>query len=156
MQNESTREKLLDAWLNLTSTLWNTRIVSSMTFNECHILGILLRQSNDTIPQTATDLIARTHLLKSQMNKILTTLEGKGYITRKRAAKDKRLMYLHPTPEGQHAYLREHERINAFLDNIINRIGETRAGTVADELNAIIGVLGELLPVHTAEECKQL
>ena len=26
-------EQLLDAWLNLTSTLWNTRIVSSLSYN---------------------------------------------------------------------------------------------------------------------------
>jgi len=156
MHNESTRDKLLDAWLNLTSTLWNTRIVSSMTFNECHILGILLRRSKDAVPQTATDLIARTHLLKSQMNKVLTTLESKGYITRSRAAKDKRLMYIRLTEEGQSAYLFEHARINAFLDKIINRVGETRAGTVADELNAIIDVLGELMPGQTADECTQI
>ena len=82
-------DRLLDAWLSLTSTLWNTRLVSSMTYNECHILGILLRRKEE--PQTATTLIAHTHLLKSQMNKVLTTLEGKGFITRERAQHDRRL-----------------------------------------------------------------
>ena len=84
----SAQEKLLDAWLSITSTLWNTRIVSSMTYNECHVLGILLRRKGDGQPHTATDLIARTHLLKSQMNKILTALESRGYITRTRAELD--------------------------------------------------------------------
>ena len=59
-------DKLLDAWLNLTSTLWNTRLVTSMTFNEAHVLGILLRHSSSESPMTATDLIRRTRLLKSQ------------------------------------------------------------------------------------------
>ena len=67
-------DKLLDAWLSLTSTLWNTRLVSTMTFNEAHVLGLLLRHRDDPTPMTATALIARTHLLKSQMNKVLTTL----------------------------------------------------------------------------------
>ena len=34
---------LLDAWLNLTSVLWNTRVVNSLTYNEAHVMGLLLR-----------------------------------------------------------------------------------------------------------------
>ena len=80
-------DRLLDAWLNLTSTLWNTRLVSSMTYNEAHVLGLLLRHEDGPAPMTATALIARTHLLKSQMNRILTTLESKGC-----------LLYTSPSP----------------------------------------------------------
>ena len=85
MMNNQAEDKLLDAWLSLTSTLWNTRIVQSMTFNEAHVMGLLLRFSTPSDPLTATDLIRRTHMLKSQMNKILTTLETKGFIVRLRS-----------------------------------------------------------------------
>lgn len=138
-------DKLLDAWLALTSTLWNTRIVSSMTYNECHILGILLRHQSDAVPQTATDLIARTHLLKSQMNKVLTALETKGFITRERAQTDRRMVYIHLTPEGETAYCQEHARIDAFLEKVIQRIGEDKALSISAELNQITGVLDEIL-----------
>lgn len=151
MAEESTRDKLLDAWLGLSSTLWNTRLVSSMTYNECHILGILLRRRHETVPQTATDLIARTHLLKSQMNKVLTTLEEKRFIIRERAKNDKRMMYIHLTQEGEHAYLKEHSRIDDFLQKLIHRIGEDRALIVAKELNTITGALDELLISPAAE-----
>ena len=138
-------DRLLDAWLSLTSTLWNTRIVSSMSFNECHVLGILLRGKDDAQPQTATGLIARTHLLKSQMNKVLTTLEGKGFITRMRAAHDRRLMYIHLTPAGEAAYLQEHEHIDAVLKKVVSRIGEEQALDVSAQLKRITGVLDEIL-----------
>ena len=138
-------DKLLDAWLSLTSTMWNTRIVSSMTYNECHILGILVRRKEDPVPQTATDLIARTHLLKSQMNKVLTTLEGKGFITRERAQSDRRLVYIHITQEGEAAYLKEHEHIDAFLGRVIEQIGEDKALSLSRELNQITAVLDEIL-----------
>ena len=141
----SAGDKLLDAWLSLTSTLWNTRIVSSMTYNECHILGILLRHKGSAVPQTATDLISRTHLLKSQMNKVLTTLEVKGFVTRERARSDKRLVYIHLTPEGEAAYRQEHEHIDAFLRVVIGRIGEDRALALSSELNHITAVLDEVL-----------
>ena len=38
----TTGDRLLAAWLSLTSTLWNKRLVSTLTYNEAHVLGILL------------------------------------------------------------------------------------------------------------------
>ena len=141
----SAADKLLDAWLSLSSTLWNTRIVSSMTYNECHILGILLRKRSEPVPQTATDLISSTHLLKSQMNKVLTALEEKGFITRERAKQDKRLVYIRLSPAGEAAYLKEHVHIDAFLRRIIEHIGESKALDVANQLKEITGVLDDIL-----------
>lgn len=136
--------KLLDAWLSLTSTLWNTRLVTSMTYNEAHVLGLLL-QHHDR-PMTATDLIARTHLLKSQMNKLLTALEGKGYITRERAQADKRRIEIRLTPQGEAAYVEEHRGIDAILSRLLDCIGEERALHIADEINAVIAALDDILP----------
>lgn len=141
----SAGDKLLDAWLSLSSTLWNTRIVSSMTYNECHILGILFRKSAEPVPQTATDLISCTHLLKSQMNKVLNTLEEKGFITRERASQDKRLMYIRLSPAGEAAYRQEHAHIDAFLRRIVDHIGESKALDIAKQLKEITGVLDDLL-----------
>ena len=136
-------DKLLDAWLNLTSTLWNTRLVISMPYNEAHVLGLLLRHCGE--PMTATDLIHRTHLLKSQMNKLLTSLEGKGFITRIRATEDKRRIEIRITPEGIVAYREEHKRVDAILLRLTNRIGTQRAPQLADDLNGIITVLDDIL-----------
>ena len=136
-------DKLLDAWLNLTSTLWNTRLVISMPYNEAHVLGLLLRHCGE--PMTATDLIHRTHLLKSQMNKLLTSLEGKGFITRIRATEDKRRIEIRITPEGIVAYREEHKRVDAILLQLTDRIGTQRALQLADDLNGIITVLDDIL-----------
>ena len=138
-------DKLLDAWLSLTSTLWNTRLVSTMTFNEAHVLGLLLRHRDDPTPMTATALIARTHLLKSQMNKVLTTLEGKGFIARARAESDRRLVYIRLTPEGEAAYRSEHAGIEALLTRLVGRIGEAQALTLAGEINELTGSLSDIL-----------
>lgn len=136
-------DKLLDAWLNLTSTLWNTRLVVSMPYNEAHVLGLLLRHCGE--PMTATDLIHRTHLLKSQMNKLLTSLEGKGFITRIRATEDKRRIEIRITPEGIVAYREEHKRVDAILLQLTDRISTQRALQLADDLNGIITVLDDIL-----------
>lgn len=146
-------DKLLDAWLSLTSTLWNTRLVSSMTFNEAHALGLLLRHRDDPTPMTATALIARTHLLKSQMNKVLTTLEGKGFIARARAESDRRLVYICLTPEGEAAYRAEHADIEALLQQLVGRIGEAQALSLAEQINGLTEALSGLLaPGASAKE----
>ena len=90
----TTGDRLLAAWLSLTSTLWNKRLVSTLTYNEAHVLGILLRAEDTARVCTATTLIAQTRLLKSQMNKLLTTLEGKGFIRRARSEEDKRVILI--------------------------------------------------------------
>ena len=134
-------DKLLDSWLNLTSTLWNTRLVTSLTYNEAHVMGLLLRHSTPDNPMTATDLIRRTRLLKSQMNKILTALEGRGYITRARAELDKRMIFIRLTQEGIDAYLTEHTNVDAILNQLVAQIGPERALFVARELSEITTIL---------------
>lgn len=140
-------DKLLDAWLNLTSTLWNTRLVTSMTFNEAHVLGILLRHDSDEAPMTATDLIRRTRLLKSQMNKILTSLEKQGFVSRARASADKRMIHIRLTQEGRSAYLQQHKGVEELLSSLIERFGEERALSVARDLSEITSILDGIVPV---------
>lgn len=139
-------DKLLDAWLSLTSTLWNTRIVQSMTYNEAHVMGILLRRSTPQNPLTATDLIKRTHLLKSQMNKILSTLEGKGFILRLRSKSDRRMTHILLTDEGRAAYLAEHANIEELLTKLIDQLGTERAMRIASDLSDVTDLLTDILP----------
>lgn len=139
-------DKLLSAWLNLTSTLWNTRLVETLTYNETHVLGILLRkQASEGEPMTATDLIHRTHLLKSQMNKVVSTLESNGYIVRTKNEADRRMAFIHLTAEGREAYLREHQRIDAIVSKLIDRIGEERALRVSTDIQAIVSAIDDIL-----------
>jgi len=140
-------DKLLDAWLNLTSTLWNTRLVTSMTFNEAHVLGILMRHEADAVPMTATDLIRRTRLLKSQMNKILTSLENQRFISRARASVDKRMIHIHLTQEGRNAYLNQHKGVESILACLIEQFGEERALSVAQDLSEITAILDHIVPL---------
>ncbi|MFR8977308.1 MAG: transcriptional regulator, SarA/Rot family [Christensenellales bacterium] len=121
----TTGDRLLAAWLSLTSTLWNKRLVSTLTYNEAHVLGILLRAEDTGRDCTATTLIAQTRLLKSQMNKVLTTLEGKGFLLRMRSEADKRVILIHLTEAGS-GHLAEHEHIAAILNQLIDTLSRTK------------------------------
>lgn len=139
-------DKLLDAWLSLTSILWNSRLVKTITYNEAHVMGILLRHGTGDTPLTATDLIRRTRLLKSQMNKLLTSLEERRFILRSRSEQDKRLIYIRLTEEGKAAYLEAHDGVEEFLSVLIGRLGADRALSIAGSLNEVTAILDELMP----------
>jgi len=96
---------------------------------------------------TATDLIRRTRLLKSQMNKILTTLEGRGFISRTRAQEDRRMIHIRLTAEGKAAYLEQHKAVESILTQLIERIGAEHALSVAQDLSAITEILDEIVPL---------
>ena len=139
----TTGDRLLAAWLSLTSTLWNKRLVSTLTYNEAHVLGILLRAEDTGRACTATTLIAQTRLLKSQMNKVLTTLEGKGFLLRSEA--DKRVILIHLTEAGKAAYLAEHEHIAAILNQLIDTLGEDKTRALTDGINEAVSALEHLV-----------
>jgi len=141
-----TGDELLSAWLKLTSTLRNTRLVKTLTFNETHVMGILLRHTQDE-PMTATDLIRQTRLLKSQMNKLLTSLENRGFITRLRSDMDKRLIHIRLTSEGQAAYMEEHRDIESLLAMLITRFGPERTQAVVRELDDLNAILDDIIPL---------
>lgn len=129
-------ERLLSAWLTLSSTLWNERIVTGMTFNEAFVCNLLSRQ-DAAQPLTATDLCQRTKLLKSQMNKVLSEMERKGYVQRMRSEKDKRQMLLRLTEAGQTAYAKEHSGISEILHRLVEDLGEEKALHAADIVEEI-------------------
>lgn len=141
----TTGDRLLAAWLSLTSTLWNKRLVSSLTFNEAHVLGILLRQEDAGHACTATTLIAQTRLLKSQMNKVLTTLESKGFLLRTRSEEDRRVIRIRLTDAGKAAYLAEHEHIALILNQLIDTLGEDKAQALTDGINEAVSALEHLV-----------
>ncbi|MFR3405798.1 MAG: hypothetical protein ACLTV6_04260 [Christensenellales bacterium] len=55
----TTGDRLLAAWLSLTSTLWNKRLVSTLTYNEAHVLGILLRAEHGPFCTATTPSLKR-------------------------------------------------------------------------------------------------
>ena len=129
-------ERLLSAWLTLSSTLWNERIVTGMTFNEAFVCNLLSRQ-DAAQPLTATDLCQRTKLLKSQMNKVLSEMERKGYVQRMRSEKDKRQVLQRLTEAGQTAYAKEHSGISEILHRLVEDLGEEKALHAADIVEEI-------------------
>ena len=137
---ESLSEQLLESWLDISAIIRNDRIVNGLTFNETFICNILLRQKkkNDKIYLTAMDLCASTGILKSQMNRCLTSLEEKGLIERIRSEEDKRKVYIKFREENSRLYEEEHQHSLKIPNKLIQRMGE-------EKIEQIIGLLDEII-----------
>lgn len=139
-------EVLLNAWLRLSTSINNARLVSEMTFNESLICNILYNhsKSDDGSIITATDLCNMTNMLKSQMNRTLNQLEKKNMITRERSTVDKRQIIITMNLEQCHTYENQHQKILSILDEVINQLGYEKTQDTIHTLNRISDIANHL------------
>lgn len=132
-------EDFLTAWLRLSTSINNPRIVSELTYNESLICNILYNQLRNTSETrlTATDLCNATKMLKSQMNRTLNALESKNLITKERSSSDKRLIYITMNIEQVNLYRKQHEKILNIIDAAIQRLGKEKALKTIEVFNSI-------------------
>lgn len=140
-------ENLLHAWLRVSTSIVNSRIVSELSYNETLVCNALYRntleQGNNLL--TATDLCGMTNMLKSQMNRTLNLLEVKGLITRQRSTEDKRQVFVMFNTEKAEAYEAQHARILKLLDGIIEELGEEKAEEIVGTLLQIANIADGIL-----------
>lgn len=127
MQNVN--ERVLNAWLKLSTSICNERIVSELPFNESLICGILHQNALEHPEKkiTATELCEKTNIQKSQMNRTLNSMEKKGLIFRKRSEKDKRQVFVSLKMENAAIYERQHKSVLRFVDTMLEKVGKEKA-----------------------------
>ena len=130
MQNIN--EKVLSAWLKLSTAICNERIVSELPYNESLVCGILHENAVEHPEEkiTATDLCEKTNMQKSLMNRTLNSLEDKGLIFRKRSEKDKRQVFVSMNMENAEVYERQHKNILRVVDEIVEKVGKEKADEI--------------------------
>lgn len=134
-------EDLLFAWLSLSNTICNERLVSDMPFNEALICNLLDRNGGDGM--YAAQLCAQTGMLKSQMNRTLNSMEQKNLIRRERSQTDRRQVRVFLTQNS--LYENQHRKSIELVKKIIEQYGKERAAALTHELYAIAGIAREVL-----------
>lgn len=142
---EPLNEALLDAWLLLSTTVVNPRLVSELSYNESLVCYILYRhmRANPEQRLTATDLCRETKILKSQMNRILQQLEQKQFIQRQRSTIDKRQIHIQLNWDKAHAYEAQHQKSLQLVDTIIQELGVDRAKEAIQVITAVSGIVNQ-------------
>ena len=145
MQNMN--EKVLNAWLRLSTTICNERIVSEMPYNESLICGILHHNAlaHPEKKITATELCEKTNMQKSLMNRTLNSLEEKGLIFRKRSEKDKRQVFVSMNMDNAEVYERQHKNILRVVDEIVEKIGKEKADEIVSLFTLISNKAKEVI-----------
>lgn len=123
---EKLNEHLLRAWLRLSTSVVNSRLVSELPYNESLICNVLYTHvcSGNKDGLTATELCNETKMAKSLMNRSLNQLEKLGIISRVRSALDKRQVLISLNLDKAGVYLKQHQEILKLLDTMIENIGE--------------------------------
>ena len=145
MQNIN--EKVLSAWLKLSTSICNERIVSELPYNESLVCGILHENAVDHPEEkiTATDLCEKTNMQKSLMNRTLNSLEEKGLIFRKRSEKDKRQVFVSMNMENAEVYERQHKNILRVVDEIVEKVGKEKADEIVSLFTLISNKAKEVI-----------
>lgn len=144
---EPLNEELLGGWMRLSLAIMNERMVSDLPYNETLLCHILYRQQQDDPDTllTATDLCARTRMLKSQMNQTLSSMEQRGLISRERSSRDKRQILIRLNAQPSSAYMQQHRKILAITDELIDRFGEEKTREIIAMFETIIDTVQEVL-----------
>lgn len=142
----NTNEALLGAWLRISTSINNNRIVTDLPYNESLICNILYRNELTQPGQllTATELCTETKILKSQMNRILEQMEEKHLIFRERSPKDKRKIYIRLNHDPKTPYFDQHEKILTIMDSVITGLGKEKSEEAVKLLNDISDVANKL------------
>lgn len=145
MQNIN--EKVLSAWLKLSTAICNERIVSELPYNESLVCGILHENAVEHPEEkiTATDLCEKTNMQKSLMNRTLNSLEDKGLIFRKRSEKDKRQVFVSMNMENAEVYERQHKNILRVVDEIVEKVGKEKADEIVSLFTLISNKAKEVI-----------
>jgi len=123
------QEELLLSWMAMEVCIRGNRLLSDLSMNEMLICNHLHQHPEGV---TATELCRHTKLLKSQMNRILSSMEEQGLILRERETCDKRAVRVRLRAEALPRYLREHGRVLGIVDRVCGALGETDAKQLSE------------------------
>ena len=87
----------------------------------------------------------KTNIQKSQMNRILNTLEEKGLIFRKRSEKDKRQVFVSMNMENAEVYERQHKNVLGVVDEMIEKVGKEKAEEIVQLFTLISNKAKEVM-----------
>ena len=112
---------LIQAWVQLSCILRNSRFTKALPYNEA-IVMLQLYQAGDR-PITIKQITEQTHMLKSQVNRTINSLEEKGLLERCEPEGDRRLGYVRMRNDRLVLFLQVHNESLQIAKEIGTIIG---------------------------------
>ncbi len=112
---------LIQAWVQLSGMLKNSRFTKELPYNEA-IVMLQLYQAGQH-PISIKQITDKTHMLKSQVNRTINSLEEKGLLERCQGDGDRRLGYVRILRQRLEIFLQVHATSMEIAKNISEIIG---------------------------------
>ena len=132
---QEVKEKLLTSFLMMILTVDAQRVSTKLPYNEAIVCNLLYNHPNKQM--SATELCAITKMMKSQMNRTLTSLEEKNLIERIRSNDDKRILHVHLIDHKESIYTKQHEQTLEYVEKILNQVGIDKAEEIIEIFTSI-------------------
>lgn len=123
------REQVLRAWVGLTGMIKNNRMTSGLTYNEAIVLMYAYEQyQKDGVGIIAIkELVKKTHMLKSLVNRTVDALEEQGYLVKTKGDTDGRTVFVRLSSEKLVDFMQVHDHSLQVVGRVIDLIGEEDA-----------------------------
>lgn len=141
---EKMMEELLDAWMGMAMGIRGNRILKNLSFNEMVVCRILYQAERENREVTATDICARSRLLKSQVNKLLNDMENNCIIERHRDQNDKRRILITLSEKNRGVYLEEHDHVMEILKKISRQFDREETEFLIEKMRKVVTLMDEL------------
>lgn len=131
MENKVLSEQLLHSWVLLSGILKNTRITKGLMYNEATVMLLVYNRYCEDAEGLicVKEIIQRTKMLKSLVNRTVNALEKKGLVQRCQVEGDRRMVYLKCNKDNLDIFLRVHNASLSLAQSIIDVIGQEDAET---------------------------
>ncbi len=128
-ENDILQEDMIVSWVRLTGILKNTRLTKGMIYNEAIVMLIVHRRYLEDGEGVVSfkEIVGETRMLKSLVNRTISSLVDKGFLERYDGATDRRTTFVRLVPEKLPEYLAVHARTLKLVSRILEVVGEEDA-----------------------------
>lgn len=127
----SREEKLLEAWVSLSSILKNNRITKGLMYNESIIMLLAYRKYQHSPERKISfkEIVQATNMQKSLVNRTVNALIEKNLLERVEGDGDKRVQFVRCVQENLETFLMVHQESLQIVSQIVSIIGEKDTDT---------------------------
>lgn len=126
-------ESLVNSWVRFSLVLRNEKLVSTLTYNETVICGMINKNGNEMQFKNLSKIM---NMSKSLLTRSLNDLEKRGIVVKYNKDENHKNIYISLTPNGRETYLKEHEHA-LMIAKKIEAISEGKIDIVIDTFNRI-------------------
>ena len=138
-------EKILDCWIKLSLSLKNERFVSNMSVTESIVCRIIYQGSLINEFYRQVDIVNKTKMLKSAVNRLMNGLEAKRIVEHYQLENNRKSIYYRLSTEAEKFFLAQHDEIINLVKKILAELTDEEAGSVLYLFNKLANISERIL-----------